>query len=191
MARSRRDRDVPRELHKRIEQIERDPKHPNARTGKLLDELGFLAVIPPDEQPDAGWGWGATLLSKEIGVLVDAGWGWGDTAVAENIGRAFGAGWGWGEGASAANIVEPFSEGWGWAGKASAIVASDPIGLEADLLPGQNVDAGWGWGENVIGGKVETLSAGWGWGGQVSATQPTNNPSLAVNDSSVNDTAMN
>jgi len=195
MARSRRDRDVPRELHKRIEQIERDPKHPKARTGKLLDQLGFLAVIPSDEQPEDGWGWGTTLLSENITQPVLAGWGWGGDLSADNIGVPGGtAGWGWGATLLSGNITQTLPAGWGWAGQTTGTAISDLIVLEPDLYPGPATpQAGWGWGETVTASNAgRTTQTGWGWASIVTATeQISDNGDNTVNGAAMNDTAIN
>lgn len=131
MARARRDRDVPRELHKRIEQTERNPDHPDSRLGKKQRELGIIQ--PVSDVPVDAWGWN-TLL--RIINRLEGTWGWAANVsgfIRDGQGR-----FGWGA-TITTQQAQPaqIDDGWGWAANLSAqtqsaqTITADPddIGL--------------------------------------------------------------
>lgn len=132
--RTRRAKDVPRELHRRIEQLERDPLHPSSRSGRDIRGVGILVEV--DDPPQEGWGWYGEYA---LVFPVDASWGWAGQVSAP---RRVGAGYGWaGVIASDANPPHRPTAGWGWAD----IVTAPPSTSDA-------VASGWGWGGTVQAG---------------------------------------
>ena len=199
--RARRRRDVPRELHKRIEQLERRDLHPTSRRGLKARELGFVVPLDDGAAGLSGWGWAGLILTESLNTPGGlAGWGWADQALASDLGVAFATGWGWADQANGIALTSPqITAGWGWAGQAAATNISRSGGV-----------AGWGWSDQVTASiRSEVLSAdaddlgplaqqqattaGWGWAGQVSATNTSTSDTLGAetNMSELNNTELN
>lgn len=131
--RSRRSRDIPHELHRRVQQLERSPLHANSASGRSVRGLGLLALV--DDPPVSGWGW---YGEYSLTLPVDASWGWAGQVSAP---RRIGDGWGWGDVVTPnVGTVSRAQAGWGWG---DVVTAPPSTSAQAG--------AGWGWGDKVEG----------------------------------------
>ncbi len=182
--RARRRRDVPRELHKRIEQLERRDLHPTSRRGLKARELGFVVPLDDGAAGQSGWGWAGLIIIESLNTPGGlAGWGWADQATGVDLAVPFNAGWGWADQAkgTALNITQVTGgvAGWGWADQVTGSIRSEAISADADDLGPL--------------AQQQATRAGWGWAGQVSATNQSTSesPGAETNMSEVNNTELN
>ncbi len=179
--RARRRRDVPRELHKRIEQLERRDLHPTSRRGLKARELGFVVPLDDGAAGLSGWGWAGLILTESLNTPGGlAGWGWADQALASDLGVAFATGWGWADQANGIALTSAvLTAGWGWADQVTGSIRSEALSADADDLGPL--------------AQQQATTDGWGWAGQVSATNTSTSETFGAetNMSELNNTELN